>query len=118
MSKITILALYSLPRPFLPNGSPDIPGRESVLFRLNAIRGALLSLGYKVKTLEAKGELLSLVKTIQSSRADLIFNLCEEFRGCTGMEMNIAALLELMGIPFTGSSAFILGLSGFMRWRA
>jgi len=111
MSKKTILALYSLPPPFLPNGSPDIPGRESVLFRLDAIRGALLSLGYKVKTLEAQGELLSLVKTIQSSGADLIFNLCEEFRGCTGMEMNIAALLELMEIPFTGSSAFVLGFS-------
>ena len=111
MTKKKILVLYSLPPPYLPNGSPDTPGRESVLFRLNAVRKALLSLGHKVKTLEAKGDLLSLVKAIQSSRADLIFNLCEEFIGRTRMEMNIAALLELMEIPFTGSSAIVLGLS-------
>jgi D-alanine-D-alanine ligase len=48
---------------------------------------------------------------ILATKVDLVFNLCEEFFGHTRLEMNIAALLELLGIPFTGSSALVLGLS-------
>jgi len=35
----------------------------------------------------------------------LIFNLCEGFRGNARKEMHVAALLELLGIPFTGNPA-------------
>jgi D-alanine-D-alanine ligase len=111
MKKPSILILYSLPAPFLPNGAPDIIGQESVLSRLHAVQEALRSLGYPVQTLEARGELSTFLKKIRSARADLIFNLCEEFLGRTRLEMNVAALLELMDIPFTGSSALVLGLS-------
>jgi D-alanine-D-alanine ligase len=111
MKKPAILILYGLPAPFLPNGAPDIIGQESVLSRLFAVQEALRSLDYPVQTLEARGELSTFFKKIRSARADLIFNLCEEFLGRTRLEMNVAALLELMDIPFTGSSALALGLS-------
>jgi len=111
MKKPSILILFSLPAPFLPNGAPDIIGQESVLSRLYAVQEALRSLGYRVETLEARGELSPFLKKIRSADADLIFNLCEEFLGRTRLEMNVAALLELMDIPFTGSSALALGLS-------
>lgn len=111
MKEKSILILYSLPHPFLPDGSADIFGPKSVLSRLEAVREALLSLGYRVKHLEMKEELTPMIGEILASRADLIFNLCEEFRGQTRLEMHVAALLELLNIPFTGSSALILGLS-------
>jgi len=41
----------------------------------------------------------------------LIFNLCEGFRGNAKKEMHVAALLELLGIPFTGNSAKTLGIA-------
>jgi D-alanine-D-alanine ligase len=111
MKEPSVLVLYSLPAPLLPNGSLDIIGQESVLSRLQAVQEALGSLGYPVQTLEARGELSAFLKKIRSARADLIFNLCEEFLGRTRLEMNVAALLELLDIPFTGSSALALGLS-------
>lgn len=44
-------------------------------------------------------------------RPDAVFNCCESFRGATGLEMNVAALLELSGIPFTGATALTLGMA-------
>src|SRR5262245_56090860 len=42
---------------------------------------------------------------------DLVFNLCEAFAGSAALEMNVAAVYELLGIPFTGCPALTLGLS-------
>ncbi len=111
MTPQTILILYSLPRPFLPDGSVDVFGPKSVMARLQAVKEALSSLGYSVKSMEMKEDLSPMVGKIFRSGAELIFNLCEEFHGESRLEMNIAALLELSNIPFTGSSALILGLS-------
>lgn len=107
----SVLLLYSLPAPFFPDGTPDIFGQESVLSRLNAVQQALLSSEYPVQTLEARGDLAVFLEKIRSAKVDLVFNLCEEFLGRTRLEMNIAALLELLEIRFTGSSALVLGLS-------
>jgi D-alanine-D-alanine ligase len=111
MIRRSILILYSLPHPLLPDGSVDIFGPKSVLSRLQAVKESLLSLGYTIKALKMEDELSPLVGKILRSGAQLIFNLCEEFHGQTRLEMNVAALLELLNIPFTGSSALVLGLS-------
>jgi D-alanine-D-alanine ligase len=111
MTPITILILYSLPHPFLPDGSVDVFGPKSVMARLQAVKEGLISLGHSVKAMEMKEDLSPMVGKILRSGADLIFNLCEEFHGQSRLEMNIAALLELLNIPFTGSSALVLGLS-------
>ena len=47
----------------------------------------------------------------RTHRPDLVFNLCEAFAGSTAFEMNVAALFELPGIPYTGCPALTLGLS-------
>ena len=111
MKEPSVLILYSLPAAFFPDGTPDIFGQESVLSRLNAVQQALLSSGYPVQSLQARGDLTVLIKKIRSGKTDLVLNLCEEFLGRTRLEMNVAALLELLDIPFTGSSALVLGLS-------
>ena len=111
MSARSILILYSLPHPFLPDGSVDVFGPKSVLNRLQAVKAALASQGYRVKSMEMKEDLSPMVGKILRSGAELIFNLCEEFRGQSQLEMNVAALLELLNLPFSGSSSLVLGLS-------
>ena len=111
MSKASILILYSLPHPFYPDGSPDRIGRQAVRSRFQAVQKALSSLGYYIASLEAEKKLPTLLEEILTAKADLVFNLCEEFFGQTRLEMNIAALLELLDLPFTGSPALVLGLS-------
>jgi D-alanine-D-alanine ligase len=52
---------------------------------------------------------LALVRFLHAERPDAIFNCCESFRGDASLEMNVAALYELFGIPFTGSPPLTLG---------
>lgn len=107
----SILILYSFPLIFMPDGSPDLAVQESVRSRLQAVEDALRQLGYSTKTLQVTGNLLELIQEIHSGRDDLVFNLCEEFLGCSQLEMNVAAILELLQVPFTGSSPLTLGLT-------
>ena len=46
-----------------------------------------------------------------ASGAEAIFNLCEGVHGDSRHEMNVCALLELAGIPYTGSPPLALGLA-------
>jgi D-alanine-D-alanine ligase len=107
----SILILYSFPLVFMPDGSPDHAVQQSVLSRLQSVEAALHRLGHSTKALEVTDNLLELVQEIQSGRENLVFNLCEEFLGCSQLELNVAALLELLQIPFTGSSPLTLGLT-------
>ncbi len=109
--KSRVLILYTVPAPSFPDGTPDIIGPKSVRARLRAVERALRSLEYSVETVEAKGEVSSIIEKIRAFAFDLIFNLCEEFQGNTRWEMHLAALLEVLQIPFTGSSALTLGFS-------
>ncbi|HEY6346586.1 MAG TPA: hypothetical protein VIY49_34275 [Bryobacteraceae bacterium] len=52
-----------------------------------------------------------MVRFLSVERPDLIFNCCETFRGDAKLEMNVAAIFEILGIPFTGSSALTLGIA-------
>jgi D-alanine-D-alanine ligase len=52
-----------------------------------------------------------LVLTLSEISPKFVFNLCEEINGKCELEMCVAGLLELMGIPYTGSDPFALGLA-------
>jgi D-alanine-D-alanine ligase len=111
MSKASILVLYSLPLPCFPDGTPDPIGRKSSLDRLHSVAEALRAAGHRPQALEFKDDWAAVLRKIARIGPDLVFNLCEEFRGHSKLEMNIAALLEMIAIPFTGSSSLVLGLS-------
>jgi D-alanine-D-alanine ligase len=111
MKRPFILVLYSLPLPCFPDGTPDPIGRKSSLDRLQGVATALRASGYRLQALEFKDDWAAVLEKISKFRMDLVFNLCEEFRGHSKLEMNIAALLEMIETPFTGSSSLALGLS-------
>jgi D-alanine-D-alanine ligase len=51
------------------------------------------------------------VRTSGAQRPRLVVNLAEGFRGNSGREMHVAALLELLEIPYTGNSAKTLAVA-------
>jgi D-alanine-D-alanine ligase len=57
------------------------------------------------------GNLQSLLNFLEKEKPQLIFNLCEGIGHDASKEMNIAAIFELLNIPFTGSGALTLGTS-------
>ena len=52
-----------------------------------------------------------LVNTLARIGPKFVFNLCEEINRRCELEMCVAGLLELMGIPYTGSGPLALGLA-------
>jgi len=81
-----------------------------VLQETQLIEGFLRDGGYDTM-LCAADDPSGLVEFLVRERPDLIFNCCETFRGHAAFEMNVAAIFELLGVPFTGSSALTLGMA-------
>jgi D-alanine-D-alanine ligase len=53
-----------------------------------------------------------LLDQLKSSQPELVFNLAESFRGKSALESNVAALLNLLNLRYTGSSPAGLILAG------
>jgi D-alanine-D-alanine ligase len=66
---------------------------------------ALTANGYQVRMLGLFDELTPLFEEIKEFPPDVIFNMVEVFAGKTHFDKNIGALLEMIGIPYTGASA-------------
>ena len=74
---------------------------------IDAIASAIRGLGHEVVLLEAQPELARIIGDVD---VDLVFNIAEGLRG-RSREAQVPALLELMGIPYTGSDASALALT-------
>ncbi len=72
---------------------------------------ALRALGHRVTVIGAEYDIASVARTLTERSPDLVFNLTEQFCGDRRMDKNIAALLELLDIPFTGAGAMGLLLA-------
>ena len=81
-----------------------------LLHELDLIRASFVKAGHDA-VIFAADDAAHLCDFLSNRRPDLVFNLCEAFAGRTAFEMNVAALYELLGIPFTGCPALTLGLS-------
>ena len=75
------------------------------------VKQALKERGHEVDTIAVSGDLEGLVSRIGRLDTDILFNLCETFGGISQQEQNVAALLELLKKPFTGSGSMGLALS-------
>ena len=90
----------------LHNGGP-VP-EESERLHLDALADALTSRGYEVSVVDAEDDANRISHAATVSQPDLIFNLVTQFRGDTLQQPNVASLLELQGLPYTGSDPLCL----------
>jgi D-alanine-D-alanine ligase len=74
------------------------------------VLGALHDLGHEVTLLGIFNDISPLFEEIKENNYDVIFNMMEVFNDQTYLEKNLAALLEIIGIPFTGASSGVLYL--------
>jgi D-alanine-D-alanine ligase len=88
----------------------DSLSERAVKQEADAVFNALHELDHKPFFLELK-DILKDLPSLMNSKPDIIFNLCEGYRGIASEEMNIAAIWQLLGIPFTGNSPLTLGLA-------
>lgn len=98
-----IAIIHNKPGPLADASESSVGGQG------RSIERALREAGYDTE-LFAAGGAAELMDFLRRDRPDLIFNCCESLQGQAAYEMNVAAMIELLGIPFTGSPALTLGL--------
>ncbi|MBN2315677.1 MAG: hypothetical protein JXM79_17245, partial [Sedimentisphaerales bacterium] len=76
-------------------GDPEIPTTEHHVIQ------TLRELEHDVSVLPVEEDIAEVVSVLTERRPDLIFNLTEQFGGDRRFDKNIAALLEILDIPFT-----------------
>lgn len=66
--------------------------------------GTLKKLGHEVRTIGIYDEAGMIIDEIKANPPDVVFNLTEHFNAVSAYDRNVAGLLEMMGVPYTGSS--------------
>ena len=66
--------------------------------------GALKKLGHEVRTVGVWDEPGMIIDEIKTNPPDVVFNLTEHFNEVSAYDRNVAGLLEMMDVPYTGSS--------------
>jgi D-alanine-D-alanine ligase len=79
---------------------------------LDQLRSALVSSGHGAQLLAVAGAVEPVVAALRETAPDLVFNLAESFGGKSALESNVAALLNLLSLRYTGSSPAGLLLAG------
>ena len=79
---------------------------------LDQLRAAIEACSHTVELLPVSDSVPPLVSALHDAAPDLVFNLAESFGGKSALESNVAALLNLLGLRYTGSSPAGLLLAG------
>jgi D-alanine-D-alanine ligase len=79
---------------------------------LDEIERALEAGGHAVRRLPVADKVEPLLAALTQDPPDLVFNVAESFGGRSALESNVAALLNLLGLHYTGSSPAGLILAG------
>ena len=82
-----------------PESSPSQRSAEAV----EDVAGVLVASGLEVALLAARDDLNAVVRGIGERSPDLVFNLIETFAGNPRLRPDIAAALDLVGVPYTGA---------------
>jgi D-alanine-D-alanine ligase len=86
-------------------GSPD----QEILGTVEAVTVSLTGEGNSVVRVAVHPDARWIDK-LRRARVDLVFNLCESIDGVAALEPAVISVLELFGLPFTGSSSWTTSL--------
>ena len=75
------------------------------------IERVLAKRGHSVSRLAAVSDPIAFINQLAKDRGEVIFNVCESLDGVNQQEQNVAAVLELIRRPYTGTPAIGLSLA-------
>lgn len=111
MSKLTVALLYNLKQnaPHESTGDEpwDVWNELDSERTVTGIERALRTGGYDVIPMEGDA---NLIQCLQKEHVDIAFNTCEGHRGGS-REAQVPAILDMLGIPYTGSGVMTLALA-------
>ncbi len=95
----------------LPFSEEKVYPANLIREEVQAIEESLRELGYSPCVICVDQFSKDLVMTLYRLAPRFVWNLCEEIQGNTALEMCVAGLLDLMGIPYTGAGPLALGMA-------
>ena len=109
--KLKVLALFDAVRPTKIDQDLSKEMKTEDWKTEANVLAALGTLGHPTEHLAIFDNLDLLRQKMESFAPDVIFNLADQFKNNRGFDQNIASLLEMQGVPFTGCGATGLVLS-------
>jgi D-alanine-D-alanine ligase len=105
-----VLATILYNAPSLPTDHRDYAQEAGVLEAVEAVEAALGRIGHSSHRLAAPSDPRSLALELARNKADVVVNFFEGLHGTGAGESPLAGLLELLGVPFTGTGSEGLAL--------
>ncbi len=93
----------------LSTHEPELAEPDAVVFQ---VEDALRRGGHEASRLEVGTDVAALVRALEEAKPELVFNLTEGFGGKSALDSNLAGLLNLLDLRYTGSSPSGLMLAG------
>ena len=97
----------------VPPGAP--PDEQDVLAAADSVAGSLSDAGWSVATCAMDLDMAAAATALDESAPELVFNLVESLGGADVMAVAAPALLERMGLRYTGSGLAALALTADKR---
>jgi len=111
MKKLKVLALFDAIAPTTIDQDLSAELKTEDWSSEADVLKALRKLGHHTEYLAIFDDLDLLRQKVRHFKPDIIFNLCDQFENNRAFDQNIAAYLELAGVPFTGCGAIGLALA-------
>jgi D-alanine-D-alanine ligase len=111
-----ILIAYNVPKREQRGRDIDFLSEAGVMDEVNAVREALLELGYAVGVAGVQRSAPMFMDRVTRFRPQAIFNLVEGWQGDNQYEMHFACTYELLGVPYTGAPPLALA-TAVNKWH-
>lgn len=112
METLRIALVYDACTVPVITGEPhDALSRGAVTEVAEGISAALVGHGHEVVKVGVDFDLAGFLARLRDARPDVIFNLCEGISDVSAYEISVAAVFEILGIPYTGSDPVALSLA-------
>lgn len=95
----------------LAKGEPNWESSADVMVQVEAISSALIELGHGPVALPFTRDLAGFISGLRQAEVEVVFNLCESVDEDPHLIGHPAAVLELLDVPFTGSSSMAITVS-------
>jgi D-alanine-D-alanine ligase len=89
------------------SGDDDHEAEYDSATTIDALANAIASHGHQVVRLEATPDI---IRRLPDANVDLVFNLAEGIKG-RSREAQVPAMLEMLGVPFTGSDSATMAIA-------
>src|SRR5438045_4193197 len=97
--RLKVAVIYNAPT--LPADSADYASESGVLESVTAYAAALRAARHEVHEIAVGESAVELLKALNRAKCDVVVNFCESFAGSSAGEPHVAALLELLRLPYT-----------------